>query len=237
MSFRNTKTPVKPTQKAKWQLPMRPSAKQPHLMEYYFTPELEEKFRKLFPVHSNRRLMTWFGISFAILQRFKRELGLEKDMTAIRKELARDVKKICEKNGYYDSIRGKAPSQAALDATAKLRAEGFHPLRRLKEINPRKYKRLIKKRTEARRALERNERRRVDIGLTQQTNLHRPQFPYTRSQCYRRNEALNKGYILGDKREMYGERYTIYYDDETNRSKRFERGLELDGFTVKRLNS
>lgn len=102
MSFRNTKTPKKPTGKAKWQVPQRPSPKAGHKMEYYLEGELKEKFCKLFPKNSNRRMMQWFGISFSVCQRFKRELGLEKDMTAIRKQLVKDVKKICEKNGYYD---------------------------------------------------------------------------------------------------------------------------------------
>lgn len=92
--------------------------------------------------------MQWFGISFSTLQRFKRELGLEKDMRAIRKQQAKDAKKICEKNGYYDSIRGKAPSEACLEATRRLRASGFHPVKQLKDDNPRKYKRVLRKKSE-----------------------------------------------------------------------------------------
>ena len=68
-------------------------------MEYYLEGDLKERFCKLFPKHTNRRLMQWFGISFSTLQRFKREFGLEKDMKAICKEHAKDVKKICEKKG------------------------------------------------------------------------------------------------------------------------------------------
>ena len=105
MSFRNTKTPLKPTKEAKWQVPMRPNA-QSGVMEYYLEGELKERFCTLFPKNSNRRMMAWFGISFSTLQRFKREFGLEKDMKAIRKQQAKDIKKICERNGYYASIRG-----------------------------------------------------------------------------------------------------------------------------------
>ena len=121
MSFRNTKTPLKPTTAAKWQVPMRPSQKN-GVSAYYLEGELKERFCKLFPKNSNRRMMTWFGISFSTLQRFKREFGLEKNMTAIRKQQAKDIKKICERNGYYASIRGKAPSEACLEATRQLRA-------------------------------------------------------------------------------------------------------------------
>ncbi len=102
MSFRDTKTPSKPTGKAKWQIPMRRTEK--GCTAYVLEGELLERFRKEYPRHSNRRLMQWFGISFSTLQRFRRELGLQKDMTKIRKEHAKDVKRICEKNGYYELL-------------------------------------------------------------------------------------------------------------------------------------
>ena len=152
MSFRNTKTPLKPTTAAKWQVPMRPNPNS-GVKEYYLEGELKERFCKLFPKNSNRRMMAWFGISFSTLQRFKHEFGLEKDMQAIRKQQAKDIKKICEKNGYYASIRGKAPSEACLEATRQLRASGFHPIKQIKATNPRKYKRLMRKKSEQRKEL------------------------------------------------------------------------------------
>ena len=72
MSFNNTKTPNKPIGKAKWQVPMRPNAES-GAKEYYIEGELKERFCKLFPKNSNRRMMAWFGISFSTLQRFRRE--------------------------------------------------------------------------------------------------------------------------------------------------------------------
>ena len=93
MSFNNTKTPNKPTTAAKWQVQMRPNPKS-GMKEYYLEGELKERFCKLFPKNSNRRMMTWFGISFSTLQRFKRELGLEKDMQTIRKQQAKDTKNL-----------------------------------------------------------------------------------------------------------------------------------------------
>ena len=116
MSFRNTKTPLKPITAAKWQVPMRPNPIN-GVKEYYLEGELKERFCKLFPKNTNRRMMTWFGISFSTLQRFKREFGLEKDMKSIIRQQAKDTKRICEKNGYYASIRGKAPSEACLEYT------------------------------------------------------------------------------------------------------------------------
>ena len=130
MSVRNTKTPLKPTTEAKWQVPMRPNAKR-GVKEYYLEGELKERFCKLFPKNSNRRMMTWFGISFSSLQRFKRECGLEKDMKAIRKQQAKDTKKTCEENGYYASFSGHAVSEACREGARKLGASGFHPMRQL----------------------------------------------------------------------------------------------------------
>ena len=170
MSFRNTKTPLKPTKEAKWQVPMRPSKKN-GVSAYYLEGELKERFCKLFPKNSNRRMMAWFGLSFSTLQRFKREFGLEKDMKSIIRQQAKDTKRICERNGYYASLRGKKPSKACFDGARKLFASGFHPMKQLKATNPRKYKRLMRKKSEQRKELWRKERLRAFYGLERKTNL------------------------------------------------------------------
>lgn len=73
------KTPLKPLGKAKWQLPT-----EGRFHRYLLEGENLERFRKLYPKHSNARLMKWFGISDSTLQRLRRELGLSKDMAAVR---------------------------------------------------------------------------------------------------------------------------------------------------------
>ena len=172
MSFRDTKTPLKPLCRAKWQLP-----KVPPFNRYVLKGENLERFRKLYPKHSNARLMKWFGVSFATLQRLRREQGLEKDMKAIRRQQARDVKKICEANGYYDSIRGRKPSEATMEGARKLRESGFSPWKRLKETNPRKFKFAQKKKGQARRELVESERFRILYGLTRKTRLKVSAYP------------------------------------------------------------
>ena len=176
MSFNNTKTPLKPTTPAKWQVPMRPNPTS-CMKEYYLEGELKERFCKLFPKNYNRRMMTWFGIGFSTLQRFKREFGLEKDMKSIIRQQAKDTKRICERNGYYASIRGKAPSEACMEAARRLRAAGFHPIKQLKANNPRRYKQLMRKKSEQCKELWRKERLRAFYGLDRQTNLHIPSSP------------------------------------------------------------
>ena len=228
MSFRNTKTPLKPTTAAKWQVPMRPSAKR-GVKEYYLEGELKERFCKLFPKNSNRRMMTWFGISFSTLQRFKREFGLEKDMQSIRKQQAKDIKKICERNGYYDSIRGKAPSEACLEATRQLRAAGFHPMKQLKATNPRKYKRLMRKKSEQRKELWRKEQLRAFYGLERKTILRIPSSPLSHSASSHKHAMIKCCIYFAD---PLGDPHFICYDGDTQRSARREATAAKHGLKV-----
>lgn len=228
MSFNNTKTPLKPTTAAKWQVPMRPHHKGGK-DEYYLEGELKERFCQLFPKNSNRRLMKWFGISFSTLQRFRRELGLQKDMRAIRKQLAKDIKKTCEKNGYYDSLRGHAPSEACQDAARKMRATGFHPMKQLKATNPRKYKRLMRKKSEQRKELWRKERLRAFYGLERKTNLRIPSSPLSHSASAHKHAMIRCCNYFAD---PLGDPHVICYDSETQRSARRETTAAKHGLKV-----
>ena len=228
MSFRNTKTPNKPTTAAKWQVPMRPHPGM-GVKEYYLEDELKERFCKLFPKNSNRRMMTWFGIGFSTLQRFKREFGLEKDMKSIIRQQAKDTKRICEKNGYYASIRGKAPSEACLEATRQLRAAGFHPMKQLKANNPRKYKRLMQKKSEQRKELWRKERLRQKYDLDRQTSLHIPLNPLSHRASSHKHAMIKCCNYFPD---PDGDPHIICYDSETQRSARREATAAKHGLKV-----
>ena len=228
MSFNNTKTPLKPTTAAKWQVPMRPNEKS-GVKEDYLEGELKERFCKLFPKNSNRRMMAWFGISFSTVQRFKREFGLEKDMQAVRKQQAKDIKKICERNGYYASIRGKAPSDACLEATRRLRASGFHPMKQLKANNPRKYKRLMRKKSEQRKELWRKEQLRAFYGLERKTNLRIPSSPLSHSASSHKHAMIKCCNYFPD---PLGDPHIICYDSETQRSARREATAAKHGLKV-----
>ena len=228
MSFNNTKTPNKPIGKAKWQVPMRPNPKS-GMKEYSLEGELKERFCKLFPKNSNRRMMTWFGIGFSTLQRFKREFGLEKDMKSIIRQQAKDTKRICERNGYYASIRGKAPSEACLEATRQLRAAGFHPIKQLKANNPRKYKRLMQKKSEQRKELWRKERLRAFYGLDRQTNLHIPLNPLSHRASSHKHAMIKCCNYFPD---PDGDSHIICYDSDTQRSARREATAAKHGLKV-----
>ena len=228
MSFNNTKTPLKPTTEAKWQVPMRPNAKR-GVKEYYLEGELKERFCKLFPKNSNRRMMTWFGISFSTLQRFKREFGLEKDMKSIIRQQANDTKKICERNGYYASLRGKKPSEACFDGARKLFASGFHPMKQLKANNPRKYRKLMRKKSEQRKELWRKERLRAFYGLERQTNLRIASSPLSHSASAHKHAMIKCCNYFSD---PLGDPHVICYDSETRRSPRREATAEKYGLKV-----
>ena len=215
MSFRNTKTPTKGEIKGKHKYPC-PMHKVHGLDSYYLTPELQAHFVRLYPVTMNRDMMRLFGISFSTMQRFKRELGLEKKMKTIRHKQAQWAKRICEENGYYESMRGKAPSEACQEATRQLRASGFHPMKVLKKKNPRKYRRILEQRSERRKELMHKERIRVDWGLGQQTNLHLPYDPYGKRRTSFKSTCRRAGYIPGNAR-IQSERWIIYYTPDTIR--------------------
>ena len=228
MSFLNTKTPLKPTTAAKWQVPMRPNPTS-GVKEYYLEGELKERFCKLFPKNSNRRMMTWFGIGFSTLQRFKREFGLEKDMKSIIRQQAKDTKRICEKNGYYASIRGKAPSEACMEAARRLRAAGFHPIKQLKANNPRKYKRLMQKKSEQRKELWRKERMRMVYGLERRTKLRLPLNSLTHAASACKYMMIRECNYFAD---PDGDSHIICYDSQTRRSEKREATAIRHGFTI-----
>lgn len=217
MAFNNTKTPRKTDREAKYQLPMRVNPRHGK-KEYYFTAELEAKFRGLYPIHSNRRIMAWFGISFSTTQKFKKKLGLKKNMKAIKKEQARDIKKICEKNGYYDSIRGRRPSEATIEATKRMWAEGFHPMHALKEKNPRRYRKVCEKRGQARREIFRKERLRMKYGLERKTKLRVPLQKLSHAAYSQKSAMITQNNYFAD------ENHTCWvcYDSETRRSPKRE---------------
>lgn len=215
MSFPNTHTPTKAeiVGKPRYQVPTRLVR---GVKTYYLTPELEAHFVRLYPITLNRDMMRLFGLSFVTMQRFKRQLGLTKNKKVIIRKQAEVCKKVCEENGWYDSLRGKAPSEACQEAIRQLRASGFHPMKALKKKNPRKYRRILEKRSEARKAAMRRDRLLIDWGLTPHHNFVLPYDPYGKKRMVFRNCCKQVGYIPGNAR-IQAERWTIYYDQNTRR--------------------
>ena len=226
MSFNGTKTPLKPTGVAKWQVPKRRNKNgQP---AYVLEGELRELFIENFPIHSNRRIMQWFGLSHSTTQRFARGLGLKKDMTRIRKELVRDIKRTCEKNGYYDSLRGKSLPENALIGLRKLYEGGFSAISRLKEKSPRKYKKYREKMSESHKDMWRKERLRAKYGLERKTKLNIPFHPMTHKQSSCKHYMIKKYNYFADPDDPHN----VCYDSQTRRSERSERTAIRHGLRI-----
>lgn len=228
MSFGNTKTPCKPTGEAKYQIPMRATPESNGVKTYVLEGELKKKFIKLFPKNSNRRMMEWFGISFSTVQRFKNELGLKKDMKAIRRQQIMDVKKTCEENGYYDSLRGKPVSEACQEGRRRLFESGLCPLKALKKKNPRRYKAFLLRSSEAHKEVWRKERLREEYGLERKTKLNLSQRPMKSAAASFKNMMTHRLNYFS----VPGHPWWIAYDSETNRSERSEATARKHGFEI-----
>lgn len=211
------------------------------VMAIVLTDEQKEWLRRWFPEVENSRLMKASGMSHSTLHRNAREMKLTKSEKGMRKIMKRQTKaciRINTRNGYYDSIRGKKPSEATMEGTARMWQEirdgkRPHPFRVMKKASPYRYRKMIMKRSESRKQLFRMERARQIYGLPQKTMLNVPMTKYTRSQLCHRSNALKRGYFyMEDCREGSGYRYVIYYDSDTKRSKLFEKNLVKDGFKV-----
>ena len=226
MSYPGTKTLAKPTGVTKWQVPKRRNEHgQP---AYVLEGELRELFIKNFPIHSNRRIMQWFGLSHSTTQRFARGLGLKKDMARIRKELVRDIKRTCEKNGYYASLRGKSLPENALMGLRKLYEGGFSSISRLKEKSPAKYKRFREKMSESHKEMWRKERLREEYGLERKTKLNIPFHPMTHRQSSQKHLMIKKYNYFADPDDPHN----VCYDSQTRRSERSERTAIRHGLRI-----
>ena len=200
--------------------------------------------RKWFPIVENSKIIKASGIKHSSLHRLVSRLGIRKSeegMKGIKRRQAAHIKRLCEKNGYYDSIRGKDPHINSVEATKKTWREikaGLResPMEIFKRQHPRKYKAMRKRQGEKRKETIASERRRAKWGLPRKTNLSCiVQVPYRRSQVCRRYNAQKYGYILAsDCSEGSGSRFTIYFDDNTQRSQQFERNCIKDGFKFER---
>jgi hypothetical protein len=196
-----------------------------------------------YPVTENKRLAKAMGISLYKLHCFALELNLtksEEGLRAIKHRQTKAMAKTNHKNGCYDRKRGHAPSDATIEGLRrrweKIRA-GLQELPQdiAKRKHPRKWKASLKKRSENRKEMVRKEKRRIIYGLERKTKLKAVMTPYKRSQRHHRCSALKRGYLLDmDCSEGQPGRYVIYYDDETQRSAKFEANCIKDGFTFKR---
>lgn len=205
---------------------------------YVLTEEQEAWLAEYFPKIENLRLADAMGISETQMHRFARKQGLKKSKSglhAIMRRASKHANKTKDENGYHDSLRGKKPEPKVMEAyMAYFYSDRYiHPLHILKKKNPRKYKKLMKEWGEKRRETIKKERLRLFYGLKRKTKLRVSYQSYMPSQITCRSEALRRGYLLSeDKSDEGGERYKIFWDEETERSEKFEKRCNKHGFKL-----
>lgn len=234
---RLTRQPVEHTYTSKTGLTVKNTSRQ-----YVLTDEQREWLCRWFPEEENSRIQKMMGCSKCTLHRLARLYGLKKSeagMRRIKKRQAATIKRKCEENGYYDSLRGRQPSEACKEGAKRMWQEirdgkREHPIRVLQRISPRKYRKFVESHSQRRKDMIRRDRARLVFGLPTKTRLRCLVLqPYTKSQTSHRHNALKRGYFfMEDCREGSGERFNIYYDGNTRRSELFERNLQKDGFRV-----
>jgi hypothetical protein len=113
-----------------------------------------------------------------------------------------------------------------------------HPFAVMKRENPRKYYDWMQRKSKERKETIRKERLRLKYGMERKTRLKSVVlYKYTKRQTSHRYNAVKRGYIvMEDCTEQGGERYNIYYDNNTQRTPLFERNLKADGFRVREWN-
>lgn len=228
MSFGNTVTFRKPVGIAP-RYPVKMVPNKCGCLTHVLEGETQRMFRKLWPIHSNRRIAEWFGLSFSTIQRLAKKEGLKKNMKAVAKEHGRDIKKICEANGYYASLRGKRPSEACIEASRRKRAEGFHPYKRMKELSPRRYAKFVAERGAHIHELREKEKTRLRWGFEQKTKLKVSLEPMSHAAACQKSLMIkhNNYFSVPDHPSW------ICYDNETRRSARREATATRHGLQVR----
>jgi hypothetical protein len=213
--------------------------------EVILNEEQEAWLVRWFPVTENKRLAKAMGVSMEAMRNYANRLGVkgksEAGMAAIRKRQGKAAAKTNERNGCYERKRGKPVSEATRAGLLKRwqdvrEGRRLSPMEELKQRDPKAYAENMRLKSELRKEMIRNEQRRMLYGMERKTKLKVVVLkPYTQSQTHHRHSALQRGYLLDtDCSEGQPGRYVIYYDDETQRSARFEANCIKDGFTFKR---
>lgn len=205
------------------------------------SPPQEVWLRKYFPTVSSAILRDMMGATLTTFYRIVKDAGLKKP-DEVKKQMwskasykGQETKR---RNGYYASMRGKAPSPQCIASIKRYwqrvrEGKELHFLTAMKQNDPQEYESYCKRIGKNRHRLIQSEHFRMLSGLKRQTKLHLSLVHYTKRQVAHRSNALKRGYwFYEDCSENGGERFNIYFDNDTVRSLRFEANLRKDGFNV-----
>lgn len=169
------------------------------------------------------------SLSLSSMIRMARQMGLRKSKQFVRKfnRAALDkMRAFNESTGYIHSSNG------AKEQWRKYREKGFIPRSCFKTVQsnldrkgPRSESERIRKSVESRRKTIDRERRRIDLGLEQKTNLILIRH-FNRREIYLRSKSRKKGYTVFRSDE------SVYYTKSTDRDPRFEMTLSKEGIVV-----
>lgn len=213
----------------------------PHRQKIVLTEEQIEWLRRYFPTNRGDILRAMSGLSQPTFYRILKENNIRKTPGArsrIWRANSKRGQKKMEKNGYYDSLRGRKPTAAMMEGLKRMWEEVKEgkrksPYQAYKEKHPRTWRRKFERITETRKKIIRDEHFRMLSGMKRNTRMRLSVTHYRPSQSNHRYNALKRGYwVYEDWSEAGGERYNIYYDADTKRSNIFERNLVADGFNV-----
>lgn len=214
-------------------------------LKIWLNAEQEAWLIKWFPVTENARIGKAMGIGQETARKLAKALGVTKSeagLRAIHKRQGKAMAKTFEKRGFYDAKRGHPCSEATMEGNRRRWQEVKEgkredPISTLKRTSPKRYRQHLENLSNGRKNMIHMEQTRLLYGLPRKTKLTMVKMqPYTQSQLHRRHNALRKGYLLSpDTSENNPERYIIFYDRKTKRSKRFEANCIADGFQIKKI--
>lgn len=205
-------------------------------------PALDEKglawLKKHFQHTRNIDIMDRLNIGESQLHRYARQYGLKKSRQYLKKMnlKSRDASAdVSQRYGVWEENSRRAKRQWECAKAQGKQFGGFRPGESNKtRFSARTYKKIVQKIVESRKKTIQMERARLIWGLPRKTRLNIVVMKkYTKSQTAHRYNAHQRGYILADDcREGSGTRYTIFYDEKTQRTDRFEKNLRKDGFKI-----
>lgn len=182
----------------------------------------------------NNDILEKFGIGESTLHRVARKHGLKKSRQFMKKmqaEITEKARQTCEAFGLYDELaeRKRAEMQAYKERGEEI-PYGFRKgVSSIERLGRKKFEETMRKAQETRRQTIKSERRRLVFGMEQRTKmkLHIGGFDERqRKKTCHRHLFRKHGYIV----ERGGN--TIYYDEQTRRSKQMEANAPMYGLKI-----
>ena len=192
------------------------------------TDEQKEWLREVYPLHPNCDIAKAMGVNTRRLSNIAHILGLHKDAGYLEQVYQRNMR-ICIAHNFRT---GQYHSETYKEQARKWRLAGrkaWHD--KLAAMTDAERKAWHLKRGRATHATRQADIKRVNRGMPQRTKFRNLTWQYDQRHFSARYHARKRNYILTPY-PSGAERYRIYYDNETNRSARFEKHLASLGFRI-----